>query len=84
MDFAEQMAYDLLEMPEPFRSDWRSAHIVKTIIDVNRTAKSTPIKLDDCKLDFNTLPVSEEEKLAEMETSLKNWFAMNKNIKRIK
>ena len=63
-EFSEWIAYDRISMPEPLRSDYRTASIVQAIYAVNTGKGRTPPELEECKLDFDltksALPTTEE------------------------
>jgi len=43
--FAEQLAYDLIELPEPYRTDWRFAFLCSLIVSLLGKKSITPAKV---------------------------------------
>lgn len=83
-EFTEWVAYDAVEMPHPSRSDWNNAMIVKTILDVNRGKGQNPVNLDDCKLNFDTAPLSGKEQDEKVMQDLMKIFQSNPAFKKVK
>lgn len=83
-EFTEWMAYDAVELPNPSRSDWNNAMIVKAIYDVNRGKGQNPIPLEDLKLDFDVAPRSIEKQDEKVMKDLLKIFASNSAFKKVK
>ena len=70
-EFTYWLAYDALEMPSMFRSDWNTARIVHAIYDVN-SKRGCQESLSKLKLDFDTtIPEPDDD---ESMKHLLQWF----------
>jgi hypothetical protein len=75
--FTELIAYYQIELPEPYRSDWNFALVVKTLVDIYRKKGKKAIPLEECKLDFDTAPEDKETVLQRNMKRLLSFFHMH-------
>jgi len=72
------MAYDMVEMPEPYRSDWRTAFLISVVVTMFGRRSVSPFEIHEkMKVYFSCFRDS-DEKAKKTESAIKGWLSRNR------
>ena len=78
--FAEQMAFDLIELPEPYRTDWRFAFLCSILVSLLGKKALTPAEVyEQMRKYFDRLEDTTETAGEVDETAIKAFIAGKNN-----